>query len=72
MSSFPDAVAESIGPVRWRLQVPHLGLTDYRKLQRLMLRQYARRSRRTIIAICAAIGLAMGCPRWRPATGMSG
>jgi hypothetical protein len=60
MSSFPDAVAEAIGPVRWRLQVPHLGLADFRRLQSLMLRQYARRSRRTMIAVCAAIGLAIG------------
>ena len=52
---------ESIGPVRWRLQMLHLGLADYRHLQRLVLRQYVRRSSRTTrIAVCAAIGLAIG------------
>jgi hypothetical protein len=51
---------ESIGPVRWRLQVPHLGLADFRHLQRLALRQYTRRPTLLTIVVCATIGLAIG------------
>lgn len=52
---------ESIGPVRWRLQVPHLELTDFRHLQRLMLRQYAKRpSTPRLIALWIAIALMFG------------
>jgi hypothetical protein len=60
MSSFPDGMLESIGPVRWRLQVPHLGLADFRHLQKLGLRQYTRRPPLVTIAVCAAIGVAIG------------
>ena len=52
---------ESIGPVRWRLQMPHVGLADFRHLQRLLLRQYAKRpSTPRLIAIWIAIALAFG------------
>jgi hypothetical protein len=51
---------ESIGPIRWRLRVPHLGLADFRQLQRLALRQYTRRPTLLTIVACAAIGLAIG------------
>jgi hypothetical protein len=51
---------ESIGPLRWRLEVPHLGLADYRRLQRLGLRQQARRSTPKSFAIGFAIGGVIG------------
>jgi hypothetical protein len=60
MSSFPDGMLESIGPMRWRLQVPHLGLADFRHLQKLGLRQYTRRPTLMTLVICAAIGVAIG------------
>jgi len=46
--------------MRWRLQVPHLGLADFRHLQKFALRQYRRRPTPVTIAVCAAIGLAIG------------
>ena len=51
---------ESIGPIRWQLQVPHLGLADFRYLQRLAMRQYRRRPTLMTIVVCAAIGVAIG------------
>jgi hypothetical protein len=60
MSSFPSFVPESVGPIRWRLQVPHLGLTDYRHLQRVGLQPHLRGLRPATIAVCALIGLAIG------------
>jgi hypothetical protein len=53
-------MAESIGPVRWRLEVPHLGLADFRRLQRLGMRQYARRSTAKSFAIGFTIGGVIG------------
>jgi hypothetical protein len=59
MSSFPSLI-ESIGLVRWRLQVPHVGLADYRYLQRVGLRPYLRRVTPMRFAVCLLIGLAIG------------
>ena len=60
MSSFPSRTVDPIGSIRWQLQVPHLGLADYRRLQRLGLRQQARRSTPKSFAIGFTIGGAIG------------
>jgi len=51
---------DSIGPLRWQFEVPHLGLADFRRLQRLGLRQHTRRSTSKSFAIAFAIGGAIG------------
>jgi hypothetical protein len=51
---------ESIGPIRWQLQVPHLGLADYRHLQRFGLRQHTRRPTPMTSVVCVAIVFVMG------------
>lgn len=58
MSSSPSRVLESIGQVHRQLRVPHLGLADYRYLQRVGLRSYLRRTH-TQVLIGVLVGMAI-------------